>query len=255
MPPKSSNDNSAYKNKIKLDLEKLKNGQIQHVKVDLTKINIKTIATQFDLLSNDINIFMILPSNNRHYVLNDRTLNLVRKGNIDLNSIMHQSAKPPTFSDSEIGELIEQEHEVIVTAVNMKIEKHRPGGAFFSFLNKAIYDLSKYGIFKSVDKSNYHHNCLYLALQAGGLSDIKLQELILTLRHRTIHTCDLSNVCDALESRIEPISLRSDGEGRVEHYGKYVDETCNLGLIKHHCFINGYTELTSYCLENYEEIK
>ena len=35
--------------------------------------------------------------------------------------------------------------------------------------------------------NNYKHNCLYLALQAGGLSDIKLQELILTLRNRHIH--------------------------------------------------------------------
>ena len=40
MPPKSSNDKSAYKSKLKLDLEKLKNGEIQAAKVDLTKINI-----------------------------------------------------------------------------------------------------------------------------------------------------------------------------------------------------------------------
>ena len=69
----------------------------------------------------------------------------------------------------------------------MKI-RTRPGGAFFSFLNKAIYGLSKYGMFRSVDKGNYDHNCLYLALQPGGLSYIKLQELFLTLRNRTSHT-------------------------------------------------------------------
>ena len=28
-----------------------------------------------------------------------------------------------------------------------------------------------------------------------------------------------------------------------------------MGLVKGHCFINGFTELTSYCLETYEEIK
>ena len=54
MPPKSSNGNSAYKSKIKLDLEKIKNGQVQHVKVGLTKVNIRTLATQLDLLSNYI---------------------------------------------------------------------------------------------------------------------------------------------------------------------------------------------------------
>ena len=29
----------------------------------------------------------------------------------------------------------------------------------------------------------------------------------------------------------------------------------NLGLVKGHYFINGYTELTSYCLEHYGEVK
>ena len=77
-------------------------------------------------------------------------------------------------------------------------------------------------MFKSVDRSNYNHNCVYLALQAGGLSDINLQELILTSRNRTIHTCDLSNVCDTLEIRVELISLRSDGLSRIEHYGTYL---------------------------------
>ena len=62
--------------------------------------------------------------------------------------------------------------------------------------------------FTSVGKSNYDHNCFYLALQSGGLSDIKLQELILTLRNRTIHKCDLFNVCGTLEIHIEFISLK-----------------------------------------------
>ena len=57
--------------------------------------------------------------------------------------------------------------------------------------------------------------------QEGYVSDIKLQESILTLRNRTIHTCHLSNVCNTLEIHIELVSLRNDGEtNRVEHYGK-----------------------------------
>ena len=145
MPPNSSNDDSAYKSKIKPDLEKL-NGKIQHVKVGLTQTNINTLANQLDLLSNGIKVFMISPSSNRHHALNDRTVNLLREGNIDLNAIMHQSAEPPTFSDAEISELIEQEKEVTLIAVKLEVDKQRPGGAFFSFLNKAIYDLSKYGV-------------------------------------------------------------------------------------------------------------
>ena len=47
MPPKSSNDESAYNSKMKLDLERLRNGEIQAAKVDLTKISIKTLATKW----------------------------------------------------------------------------------------------------------------------------------------------------------------------------------------------------------------
>ena len=98
-----------------------------------------------------------------------------------------------------------------------------------------------------------------MALQAGGLSDIQLQELILTLRNRTIHKCDLSNVCNTLEINIELISIRNDGKkSDVEHYPKSphieYNETYKTGLVKGHYFINDTTTLTSYCLDNYEEV-
>ena len=41
MPPKSPSDDLSYKKKIKLDLDKLENGGIQKVKVDLSRTNIK----------------------------------------------------------------------------------------------------------------------------------------------------------------------------------------------------------------------
>ena len=66
---------------------------------------------------------------------------------------------------------------------------------------------------------------MHLALKAGGLPDIKLQHLILTLRNRTIHTYDLTNVCNALEINIGFISPKDeDGNSRVEHYpSPYID--------------------------------
>ena len=95
--------------------------------------------------------------------MNDRTLNLLRKGNIDLSAIIGGPAKP-TFSADDIRELLGQEKLVIYTAVKMKIVEQRPEGAFFSFLTNTIYDLSKYGIFKSVDRSNYNHKCCFILL-------------------------------------------------------------------------------------------
>ena len=43
--PKKTNEKPAYNNKIKVDLEKLKNGEAQAAKVDLTKNNIRRLAT------------------------------------------------------------------------------------------------------------------------------------------------------------------------------------------------------------------
>ena len=95
------------------------------------------------------------------------------KGNINMNAATGE-VDAPKFSDAEISGLLEQETEVLITIVKHDT-KTRPGGAFFPYLNNTIYDLDKYGIFKTVDGNNYKHNCLYLAVQAGGLSDIQLQ--------------------------------------------------------------------------------
>ena len=76
MPPKSPNYNSAYESKIQLDLEKLKNDQIQHVKVDFTKVNIITLAKQVGVLSEDVKMCMELLTPKRYYDVNDRTISL-----------------------------------------------------------------------------------------------------------------------------------------------------------------------------------
>jgi len=251
--PKTLNDNSNYINQIKLNLDKLKNGNLQKVNVDLTKINIKTLASKVGVLSQDVKLYMKLLTSNRYYPLNDRTINLLMKGDIDMSVTVGDEVEQIKESDSEVVDIIAHEKEVEIFVVDKN--KTRAGGAFFPFLNNTIFDLSKYGIFKKVDRNNYKHNCLYLALKAGGLSDIKLQQLVLTLKNRTIHKCDLSKVCDALEIHIELITIKNDGLSRIEHYGKDYDEKYNIGLVKEHYFINDDTELTSYCLENYEEVK
>ena len=203
-------------------------------------------------------MYMYLFNPKRYYAPNDRTINLLMKGDIDMNATTSETAEVITDSDKEVVDLINVEQEVgLFTLEN---NKTRAGGPFFPYLNITIFDLFKYCIFKSVDRNNYKHNCLYLALQAGGFSDIKLQELILTLRNRHIHECDFFNLCNTLEINIELISSRNDGKkGDVDHHPQSphieYDDKYNLGLVKGHYFINDYTELTSYSLGNCEEIE
>ena len=147
-----------------------------------------------------------------------------------MNAVEDAEGHKISESDAEVVAIIDQETEVEIFVVDK--HKTRQGGAFFPYINNTIFDFDKYGIFKNVDRNNYKHNCLYLALEAGGLSDIKLQQLILTIRHRTIHKCDLEHLCDILLINIELISIRNDGHNRVEHYGKDYEEKYYLGLIK-----------------------
>ena len=214
---------SEYTNTLNLELDKLKNGGIKGAKIDLTKIKINTLAKKMGLLSEDVKMYMYLFNSKRYYALNERTINLLLKGDIDMSATNSETAEVITDSDKEVVDLINVEKEVELFIVEKN--KTRSGGSFFPYLNITIFGLSKNGIFKSVDRHNYRHNCLYLALQAGGLSDVKLQELILSLRNRHIHKCDLENVCKTLEIHIELISIKADGLSRIEHYGKDFDET------------------------------
>ena len=128
MPPKSSE----YKNKINLELDKLKNGNIQKVKVDLTKIKISTLAKKIGVLSEDVKMYMYLFNSKRYYALNDRTINLLMKGDIDMSSTNSETAEVITDSDKEVVDIIKIEKEVEMFVVDKN--KTRAGGSFFHIL-------------------------------------------------------------------------------------------------------------------------
>ena len=70
----------------------------------ITRINItkKTLTTQLGLLSNDVRLFMVLPSSDRYYGLNDRTINILMKGKINTNAAIG-GPDGPTFSNAEMN--------------------------------------------------------------------------------------------------------------------------------------------------------
>ena len=142
MPP----NKSEYKKTVNLELGKLKNGEIQGAKVDLIKIKINTLANKIGLLSEDVKMYMYLFNSKRYYALNDRTFNLLLKGDIDMSATNSETAEVITDSDKEVVDLINVEKEVELFIVEKN--KTRSGGSFFPYHNITIFDLSKYGIFK-----------------------------------------------------------------------------------------------------------
>ena len=61
------------------------------------------------------------------------------KGKIGTNAVTG-GVDDPKFNDAEIGGLLEQETEVLITVVK-KIRKTRAGGAFFKYVNLTNFDL------------------------------------------------------------------------------------------------------------------
>ena len=67
------------------------------------------------MLSEDVKMYMYLPTAKRYYVLNDRTINLLMKGNVGMSATTGGSGvsyNRISISDLEADELVKKETEV-----------------------------------------------------------------------------------------------------------------------------------------------
>ena len=134
--------------------------------------------------------------------------------------------------------------------------KTRPAGGFFKYLNNTIFDFSRYGVFNEVVKDNYNDNCLYLALKALKLNNDKLQLLKMFVLNRIVPKCKLKEIANKLDIYIKLTSIRNDNEiARPEHFGDKDKPQYHIGLIDEHYFAIEKTNITSYCLSHYDEVK
>ena len=135
MAPKPSNSNT-YKDGIKLDLERLKTNEIPKKKqIYLTKINIKTLSSLIGILSEDVKLYVKLLTANRYYALNDRTINFLSQGEVDMSATTAEFGSAPaskSVSDADVVDLVDSETEVVIFVVDEN--KTRAGGAFFQIL-------------------------------------------------------------------------------------------------------------------------
>ena len=124
MAPKKKSD-AVSKSDIIANLEKLKNGENQAIKFDLTKIKIKTLAKSVGVVSEDVKLYMKLLTSKRYYALNDRTINLLLKGEIDMSAThSEEEQRKPTASDEEIIDILDKESDVEVFSVE-KIKREQ----------------------------------------------------------------------------------------------------------------------------------
>ena len=107
---------------------------------------------------------MKLFTSNRCYALNDRTIDLLMKGDIDMSATVGEGEEEISESDVKAQKILETESEVEIFVVDKN--KTRSGGAFFNCLNNTLFDFEKYGVFNIVDRNNYKHNLFISCLRS-----------------------------------------------------------------------------------------
>ena len=130
--------------------------------------------------------------------------------------------------------------------------KHQ--GAFFKYTHNTVFDFSRYGVFKTGETQNHEDTCLIVALRNGGLEKDKIDMIKLFIRNRIIPRCKLKDICEKLKITIILFSPGSSCKNSKKVFGTS-DRAFHIGIIDEHYFIIEPTQITSYCLAHYDEVK
>jgi hypothetical protein len=224
---------------------------------DLTKISIKELVRLIRSNIFDRKLMFKLKSDDEDssghmYALTDRTFDNLLNGFIDDHSeVVHgsdETLRQISFDTSALTLVALKEPE--------KKKTRRKGGAFFKYLNCTKFDLSLCGIFQCLNPYDYEVNCLVLALKNAGLDEVVLNRLIYKCCSRHVPKCKLHEVCKICEICIKLYVVRDDnGRRQPETYGDETKQTFDIGLLDEHYFWIYNTDITSYAIQHYHEIK
>lgn len=133
-----------------------------------------------------------------------------------------------------------------------ELREEREGGGFFKYKHNLNANFERYGIFKEVKAENIRGtNCLIRALQNGGLAEYKVNQLKCCVVNREIQLHKLHEVAKKLK-----IQIQVNIDSKIHYYGdKQSKEIYKLGLLVRHYFLIERTNLTSYSIDNYNEVK
>jgi hypothetical protein len=124
-------------------------------------------------------------------------------------------------------------------------DRIRDGGAFFNKLNKTNLDLSRYGIYKTINLENYTENCLVKAFSNHkNINDTQINQLKSLICYDTISKDKLKLIAENLDVKLILYHPRSHNSRRKIHYNKTATNIVEIGLLNNHYFI---FEKTNYC--------
>ena len=127
-------------------------------------------------------------------------------------------------------------------------------GAFFKYTHNTLFNFERYGIYKTGEQQNHEDTCLIVALRNGGISEEKIETIKLSVKNRIIPRCALKGICEKVNIKIILKFIYENSNHHKQVYGTSEEEYV-IGLIDEHYFLVEKTEVTSYCLLNYDEVK
>lgn len=158
-------------------------------------------------------------------------------------------------SDVEfINELIKSPLlEVEIYDISLKrTERKKNQGGFFKYYHTTDYDFSRYDIYNK-KQNNYNDNCLYIALKNAGCEQHKLNTLKTYIKNTVVPKSALNKICEELDICIKLNMIY--GNTKTLYYGDKTKNMFHIGLYEQHYFLIEKTNVTSYALSHYEEVK
>lgn len=132
-------------------------------------------------------------------------------------------------------------------------QRNQEGNGFFKYTHNTVFDLKRYGVYKTGEPQDHTDTCLIHALAVGGLEPEILDQLKIKIKNRIIPFSKLNEICDI--AKIKIIIKRDHAKHSKKVYGEKYDRTFIIGSIEEHYFLVEPTEITSYCLNNYDAVK
>jgi len=250
-----SNTSENYKNLILNDLLNLKKGE--DMIVDLTKIKFSDLV---EILIDNVKegqklVSTAIGDNNRWITLSQSNL-------INLKEITDLTYQRNGSDIEYLFDSIQNQGKIIIQWINDDIDfiqdkkksYKKPAGSFFNYYNLTHFDLSRYDIYNE-KRDDYKDNCLYIALNNSGVIELsKLNQIKDLFRNGLIPTCKMTEISNVLGVCIS-INRKINGKNTITKYGDKTKDIINIGLINEHYILIEKTNITRFCLENYEEVK
>jgi DNA polymerase III epsilon subunit-like protein len=212
----------------------------------------------------NINTYLVIEVNGRHYTLNPQNINkltqILNFGNVE---ILDDYAGG---SDEEIIYYLTLADTFNIIIMPKKNKYKFIEGAFFPYYIKddIKIDLNDYQIFtkktlnNKEDRDRNLDNCLLFSLRQYGIDEGKLETIKIMVKQKHIPVSDLKIICERLDICIVLHHYRTDDNNHKTRkiiYGNQDKERVEIGYIENHYFLIKETKYTSYSIKNYEHVK